>query len=77
MTSSPRQYWMHGFGTNYYVDGDIFLNCTSGRIAANWGNSAGINIERNSIYEDNFALNRGILYCRAWMVGKYINITFI
>ena len=56
---------------------DKFVNNTSGRIVSHWGNQAGISIERDSIYEENHSLNRGIMYSRNWMIGKYINNTFI
>ena len=55
MSAAPKPFWVRGPGTNYYATADKFVNNTSGRVSANWGNSGGINIERDSIYIENYA----------------------
>ena len=68
---------LKGPGASYYSTGLKMTNCTAGRVTVNKGNVAGTNIERDSIFEDNTAVDRAVLYSQGWMVGTYINITFI
>ena len=74
---APRPFWIHGPRSNFYVIGDKFENCTGGRVALNWGHSAGINIERDTVNNQIHALDRGVFWTKGWMIAKYINITFI
>ena len=75
-TGEPRAVWINNPGGSYYTNYDVFRNITSGRIAGNEGNSAGVNIDIGTIYEDNYAGAKGVIYTKAWRIAKYIDITF-
>ena len=68
--------WINNPGGSYYTNGDKFENITSGRIAGNEGNPAGVNIDMNTIYIGNFATQKGVIYTKSWKIAKYINNTF-